>query len=199
MVIAYPYRPESLYLNVTNRCSNDCRFCVRKRGDFSLAGFDLRLTEEPSADQVLAAIAEQETAHGGPFGEVVFCGFGEPTFRLELIGEVGRALRSAGTTVRLNTNGQGALIAGRDPWPTLTDALDAVSISLNAPDSVSYQALCRPQHGEAAYDAVLSFAQKGSERVDEVVLTVVGFTLDDDATERCEQIANSLGVGFRIR
>ncbi|RLB54628.1 MAG: radical SAM protein [Deltaproteobacteria bacterium] len=199
MVIAYPYRPESLYLNVTNRCSNDCRFCVRNRGDFSLAGFDMRLTEEPSADQVLAAIAEREAAHGGPFGEVVFCGFGEPTFRLELIGEVGRTLRSAGTTVRLNTNGQGALIAGRDPWPTLTDALDAVSISLNAPDSVSYQALCRPRHGEAAYDAVLSFAQRASERLDEVVLTVVGFTLDDDATERCEQIANSLGVGFRIR
>ncbi len=198
-MIAYPYRPESLYLNVTNRCSNDCRFCVRRGGNFSLAGFDLRLTEEPTAQQVLAAITEQEAEHGGPFDEVVFCGLGEPTFRLELIGEVGRAVRRAGTAVRLNTNGQGALIARRDPWPVLTDALDAVSISLNAPDAASYQALCRPQLGEAAYDGLLSFAQSSSERLDEVVLTVVGFALDDEATERCEQIANSLGVGFRIR
>jgi TatD family-associated radical SAM protein len=198
-VIAYAYRPESLYLNVTNRCSNNCTFCVRRGGNFTLAGFDLRLTEEPTADQLLAAIAEQESEHGGPFEEVVFCGFGEPTYRLELIGEVGRAQRRAGTRVRLNTNGQAALIAGRDPWPTLTDALDGVSISLNAPDQASYLALCQPQHVEAAYDALVTFAQRAAERLDEVVLTVVGWTLDDEAAQRCEQRAKSLGVGFRIR
>lgn len=199
MVIAYPYRPESLYLNVTNRCSNDCTFCVRRGGRYTLAGFDLRLTTEPTAAEVLAAIADRESEHGGPFEEVVFCGFGEPTYRLELIGEVGRTLRRAGTHVRLNTNGQAALIAGRDPWPELTGALDGVSISLNAPDAEAYQELCQPQFGPAAYEAVLSFAERSIQHVDEVALTVVGFTLDDEAIKRCEQIADALGVGFRIR
>ncbi|MBW2458041.1 MAG: radical SAM protein, partial [Deltaproteobacteria bacterium] len=165
MVLAYPYRPESLYLNITNRCSNDCTFCVRRGGRYTLAGFDLRLTEEPTAIQVLAAIAEREAEHGGPFEEVVFCGFGEPTYRLELIGEVGRTLRSAGTHVRLNTNGQAALIAGRDPWPVLAGALDAISISLNAPDAESYQDLCHPQFGAEAYDALLTFARRSSDHV----------------------------------
>ncbi len=199
MVIAYPYRPESLYLNVTNRCSNDCTFCVRRGGHFTLAGFDLRLTTEPTAEQVLTAITDREAQHGGPFEEVVFCGFGEPTYRLEIIGEVGRALRSAGQTVRLNTNGQAALIAGRDPWPELADALDAVSISLNAPDAESYLELCQPQFGPETYEAVLSFARGSVQHVDEVVLTVVGFTLDHEAIAGCERIADSLGVGFRIR
>jgi len=199
MVLAYPYRPDSLYLNVTNRCSNDCTFCVRRGGRYTLAGFDLRLAAEPSSQAVLAAIAAQEEEHGDRFAEVVFCGFGEPTYRLDLIGEVGRTLRAGGQTVRLNTNGQAELIAGRDPWPTLDGALDVVSISLNAPDAESYVALCQPRFGPQAYEALLRFATRARDHVDEVTLTVVGFTLDEAAIQRCAQIADSLGLGFRIR
>ena len=199
MAIAYEYRPGSLYLNVTNRCSNACTFCVRQGEDFSLAGYDLRLRQEPDAQQVLDDIERQESLRGEPFEEVVFCGFGEPTYRLELIAEVGRSLRARQIPVRLNTNGQAALIAGKDPLPLLAGALDSVSISLNAPDAQSYLELCRPRFGRASYDAVISFAERAAEAFDSVVLSVVGYTLEPAALKRCAQIAASLGTGFRVR
>jgi TatD family-associated radical SAM protein len=83
VAVAYEYRPGHLYLNVTNRCSNACRFCVRQGADFSLAGFDMRLEREPSAAEVLDDIDRCEQERASSFEEVVFCGFGEPTFRYD--------------------------------------------------------------------------------------------------------------------
>jgi TatD DNase family protein len=199
VTIAYEYRPGSLYLNVTNRCSNDCGFCVRQGPGFSLAGFDMRLAREPSAAEVLEAIEEAAAERAAPFHEVVFCGFGEPTYRLDLISEVGRALREQHQWVRLNTNGQAALIAGRDPLPDLEGAVDCVSISMNAPDALTYEALCRPTFGQAAYPAVRAFAEACVGRFPEVVLTVVGFTLSDEDIDRSEAVAERLGAEFRVR
>ncbi len=199
MTIAYEYRPDQLYLNVTNRCSNDCRFCVRQGPDYSLAGYDLRLAGEPGVAEVLADIQRLESERGEPFDEVVFCGFGEPTYRLELIGEVGRALRKRAIPVRLNTNGQAALITGTDPFPIMAEALDTVSISLNAPDAESYVQLCRPEYGAMAYEALLEFARRSHEQIDNVVLTVVGFTLSAHDIARCRRLAESLGLVLRVR
>jgi TatD DNase family protein len=199
MVIGYELHPGTLYLNVTNRCSNDCTFCVRRRAGFSLGGFAMRLEREPAASEVLGDVARLERARGRPFDEVVFCGFGEPTLRLELVSEVGRALRAQGSRVRLNTNGHAALIAGGDPMPPLAGALDALSVSLNAPDAASYRALCRPRFGAAAYPAVLDFARAASERFAQVTLTVVGGTLDEPAIARSAEIAAALGADFRVR
>ena len=199
MVIGYELHPGTLYLNVTNRCSNDCIFCVRRRPGFSLGGFDMRLAVEPNGREVLDDIAHLEAARGLAFDEVVFCGFGEPTFRAPLVAEVGRSLRSRGVSVRLNTNGQAALIMDAPPMPLLERAIDAVSVSLNAPDAAAYEALCRPRYGRAAYDVMREFARQAVETFQSVTLTVVGSTLDEAALERCSAIAAELGAHFRIR
>jgi TatD DNase family protein len=199
MVIAYELRPATLYLNVTNRCSNDCSFCVRRRPGFSLGGYPMRLEREPGASELLDEVARQERARGGPFDEVVFCGFGEPTLRLELVDEVGRALRARGVRVRLDTNGQAALLAGRDPLPELARACDALSISLNAPTVARYLELCRPEHGAEAYEALTELARRAVEHGLDVTLSVVGHVLEPEEIAACERIARSLGASFRVR
>ncbi len=202
MTIAYEYRPGVLYLNVTNRCSNDCEFCVRQGPGYSLGGVDMRLQREPTVPEVIGAIDAREKSRGRLFDEVVFCGFGEPTHRLSLIGEVGRWLRGRGVAVRLNTNGHAALLNGRD-LPAVVDvvagAVDTVSISLNAPTAPEYVELCDPSFGEEAFEAVVTFARACVGRVNRVVLTVVGFTLKDEATDRCEDLAHDIGAEFRVR
>jgi len=204
MAIVYEYRPGRLYLNVTNRCSNNCVFCVRQGPGYSLGGVDMRLAAEPTADEVTEAIraAEQERRQGHVFDEVVFCGFGEPTHRLGLIEEVGQWLRGRGVAVRLNTNGQGALINRRGPEEVvaaLEGAVDRVSISLNAPTAADYDDLCEPTFGPEAFEAVLAFSRRSVERLPQVTLTVVGFTLEDEAIDRCEEIAHAIGAEFRVR
>jgi TatD family-associated radical SAM protein len=200
VTVAYEYRPGSLYLNITNRCSNSCAFCVRQAPGFSLAGFDMRLEREPGAAEVLEAVDEAQALRGEPFDEVVFCGFGEPTHRLDVVREVGRALRRDGAFVRLNTNGQAALLnPGRDPVEELDGALDAVSISLNAPDPETYLELCRPRHGRAAHAAVLELARRCVGRIPQVTLTVVGGTISSAQARRCAELARGIGAGFRVR
>lgn len=198
--VAYQYRRDALYLNITNRCSNDCIFCVRRGPGFSLAGFPMGLTREPTQDEVLQEV-ERVRAGAGPdrLREVVFCGFGEPTFRLDVLSHVGRDLRSRGFRVRLNTNGQAALLAGRDPFPHLEGALDAVNVSLNAPDPATYLRVCQPVHGPAAWPALLSFARVAADRIPDVVLSVVTAALDDDEVERCAALAARLGLPLRER
>jgi len=199
MVIGYELYPATLYLNITNQCSNDCTFCVRRRPGFALGGFSLRLQREPSAAEVLADVAAQRAARGRPFAEVVFCGFGEPTCRLDLVLAVGRELRARGERVRLNTNGHAALLNNTDGFPALGSALDAVSISLNAPDEAGYLALCQPRFGAQAYGALIHFARRAVACVPDVTLTAVSAALDDAALERCAELATALGAGFRAR
>jgi TatD DNase family protein len=206
MAIAYEYRPGRLYLNVTHRCSNACTFCVRQGSASRLAGHDLRLPREPDTAEVLEAIDAATAARGRAFDEVVFCGFGEPTYRLDLLRAVGRTLRRQGVPVRLNTNGQAALTAGGDPLTAggdpvaaLQGAVDHVSVSLNAPDAARYVALCRPQAGPAAWEALLGFCRDAVAHLPRVTLTVVGFTLEDEELERCESLADELGAELRVR
>jgi len=202
MAIAYEYRPGVLYLNVTNRCSNDCGFCVRQYPDYRMAGRSMRLPREPKVGEVLEAIEKEEEERRGAFDEVVFCGFGEPTYRWEVVCEVGRELQGRGVPVRLNTNGQAALILSRavdELVVELAQAVDTVSISLNAPDDAEYEALCEPSFGEAAYPAVLEFARQCVGRIENVVLTVVGHTLDGEKIDRCKELAEELGAELRVR
>jgi hypothetical protein len=62
--LAYRYGDgPSLYLNVTNRCTNRCWFCVRHRCE-GLDGAVLRGDAEPVLADLLAAVE----AHGGDRG-----------------------------------------------------------------------------------------------------------------------------------
>ena len=128
--IAYPIR-NSLYLNVTSRCSNRCTFCTRESSPI-VKGHDLHLEREPTAREVLAAAGDV-----AGYDEVVFCGFGEPLLRWDVVREVAQGLKARGARVRINTNGQSRLFLGRDILPEMAGVVDALSVSLNAPDAAA--------------------------------------------------------------
>jgi len=188
--IAYTIR-NSLYLNITNRCTNHCTFCTKFK-DFTVKGHQLCLEQEPTAAEVIAAI-------GDPTGyaEVVFCGYGEPLLRLDLVKEVAAWLKNLGLTVRINTDGQANLVHGRDILPELRGLVDVISISLNASDAATYQRICQSACGEAAYPAILDFLVCARQHIPTVVATAV--TLPGIDIDACRQLAAELGVEFRER
>lgn len=187
-----------LYVNLTNRCPCACTFCVRQLGDDGVcAGDSLWLEHEPTFDEVMAALDAADTATAD---EVVFCGYGEPTEAFDLLVQVGRAVKERyGLPVRLNTNGLGSLINGRDIAPELAGAVDTVSISLNAPDAARYQQVSRSRFGEASFEALLAFARAVRAYVPHVVMTTVSTTITAEEEQRCQAICDELGVRYRIR
>ncbi|WP_353683290.1 TatD family hydrolase [Thermodesulfovibrio sp. 3907-1M] len=187
--IAYKIR-DTLYLNITNRCTNVCRFCVRFHTDY-VKGHNLRLEKEPSANELIEAIGDPKD-----YKEIVFCGYGEPFLRLSLIKEVAKWIKEHGGRVRINTNGQGNLIHERRILPELAGLIDSISISLNAQDRETYNKICNPSNPDA-YDAVIEFIKEAKEFVPDVQVTVVDVKEVD--IKKCEEIANSLGVRFKIR
>jgi len=188
--IAYTIR-NSLYLNVTNRCTNHCTFCAKFK-DFTVKGHQLCLEREPAAAEVIAAV-------GDPAGydEVVFCGYGEPLLRLELVKEVAAWLKGRGVRVRINTDGQANLVHGRNILPELGGLVDVISVSLNAADAATYQRVCQSIYGEAAYAAVLEFLREARHYIPAVIATAV--TLPGIDIAACRRIAGELGVEFRER
>ncbi len=188
--IAYPIR-DSLYLNITNRCSNDCVFCVRNYTDF-VKGHNLRLDHEPTYDEVINSIDGLEK-----YPEVVFCGYGEPTIRLDLLKDVARYLKSKNVKVRLNTNGQGNLIHKRNIVPELVGLIDVVSISLNAEEPGKYRLLCKPHLGESAFQQVIAFAKESKKLLPRTILTALD--MEEVDLKKCEKISKELSVEFRVR
>jgi TatD DNase family protein len=181
----------NLYLNVTNRCTNECTFCIRYQTDV-LWGYNLRLDGEPTVEEVIDAIGDPTR-----FREVVFCGYGEPTIRLDVIKAVGAEVRRRGGRVRLDTNGQGSLIWNRNIAPELREVVDAVSVSLNAHDAEVYRSLCRPTREGDVFRHVLSFIRECAKAGIEVAASVVDVPGVDLA--RAKALADELGVPFRVR
>ena len=184
---------ENLYINLTNKCTDKCSFCIRDIAD-GIGGSNLRLEKEPETREIIEAVGNPEK-----YGEIVFCGFGEPLMRLEQVLEVSRYLKdNYNTRIRLNTNGQANLIYGRNIVPLLEGLVDSVSISLNAKNAEDYQRLCKPEYGEEAYYSVLDFIKECREYIPEVTITVVDVIPAEDI-RKCEVIAAELGVKFRVR
>ena len=182
---------DSLYLNVTNRCPNACPWCVRFRSPY-LKGYKLALEREPGYEEIVAAIGYVK-----PYREVVFCGYGEPTERLDVVKKVAAWVKAQGARVRLDTNGLGSLVAGRDIAPELAGLVDAVSVSVNTADARQYAELCRPRFGEAAYGAVIGFVKRAKDVIGDVTVTVV--SLPEVDVEAARRLAEGLGVKFRVR
>ena len=207
--IAYMLYPGKIYLNITNRCSNRCVFCVRNYTD-ELGGNYLWLTEEPSAEQIIDSIREElMTERYSAPEEIIFCGYGEPFYRPEVILEVLNDIKKVYpfTRTRINTNGQSLLInSGRSFIPELREFLDAISISLNAHNSSVYQNICRSLYGEKAFNSIVEFAGEAVKYIDSVILTVVddrkinsyGREQKIDMIKSME-IAHKMGAKFRIR
>ncbi len=188
--IAYRIR-DSLYLNITNRCSNSCPFCPKFR-DYMVKGHYLELEKEPSTREIIHAIGDPSN-----YREVVFCGFGEPLLRLDTVKEVAKWLKDQGARVRINTDGLANAVHGRNILPELEGLVDSISISLNADSSELYQKLCRPPF-EGAYEEVKKFISEAKRYIPDVTASVVGLPNVD--VERCRRVAEEeLGVKFRLR
>ena len=187
-----------LYVNLTNKCPCACTFCIRQNGDGVYGSDSLWLEREPTADEVCESIE----ANLGDCTELVFCGYGEPTERLDVLLEVARRVRAVHPEVpiRVNTNGLSDLIAGESTAHRFEGLVDTVSISLNAATAEEYVALCRPKFGAAAYPALLKFAEEVKGFVKDVVLTVVGTaSLTPEKEAACRRVAAEHGVPLRVR
>jgi Pyruvate-formate lyase-activating enzyme len=197
MTVAYEVG-NALYLNITNRCTNNCSFCVRYKpqGAGVLSEMNLWLEREPSVDEVIKDIQKRAISK---YKELVFCGYGEPMVRTDDIIEICRNLKEKySIPIRINTNGQANLIYGRDIAPRLEGLIDSVSISLNAKNKENYQSVCQSIFGDAAFDAVLDFAARCKKYVPKVTLSVVDFIPGEDI-QICREIAQNIGVEFRVR
>ncbi|MBN2058492.1 MAG: radical SAM protein [Candidatus Saganbacteria bacterium] len=184
----------SLYINLTNRCTNECVFCIRNLAQRFNKRYALWLENEPSVNEVLAAIGDASR-----YEQVVFCGYGEPLIRLEAVKSIARALKQKNkkTRLRLDTNGQANLFWGRNVLLELKGLIDKISISLDADKDQKYQEICRPNFGAQAYPAVLEFIKQSKQYIPEVEASIVDLPGINQAA--CAKIASDLGVTFRVR
>lgn len=187
----------NLYVNMTNRCPCACTFCLRQNGDELNGSGNLWLEREPSVDEVKA---EFDKFPPETYQDMVFCGYGEPTERLEDLLEVAEfAKKKFGKKIRINTNGLANLIYGKDVTPLFEGKVDAVSISLNTPDPEEYLELTRSKFGISSFEEMLKFAHDVKKYVPEVTMTTVETTITKEEEERCRKICEDLGVNYRIR
>lgn len=187
----------NLYVNLTNKCPCACTFCLRQNMDHVGESKSLWLEREPSAEEVIAEFAKFDMSR---FNEVVFCGFGEPTEAFEVLKKVAAFVKETyHMPIRLNTNGLGNLVNGRDITPEMEGLIDTVSISLNTPNSDRYHELVRSKFGDKSFDAMLDFAKSSTKYVTNVVMTTVDTTITKEEEEECRRICDSIGAKYRIR
>lgn len=197
--ISYEYG-DSLYVNLTNRCDCACVFCLRHNGHKgSIYADDLWLDHEPTRREALDDLLKRDLAS---YPEIVFCGFGEPTFRIDdilwLVDEMKQAVPNL-PPIRINTNGHANLIHGRDVTPELKGRIDVLSISLNGSTCEEYVKVTKPREGDKAWEAMLDFTRKAAQVVPKVVMTIVNKDKTPEEIEACRAMCESLGAKLRVR
>lgn len=196
MTITYPVK-NGIYVNITNRCPCACTFCLRKNGDSIFGSDPLWLDREPTVKEICESIDGWDLSK---YDEVVFCGYGEPTERLDDLVEVAKYIKSkSDIKIRINTNGLADLIWGEKTAPKLKDLIDTVSVSLNTTNKEDYLKIVRPKFGIDSYDAMLSFTKDCTEYVPNVVMTVVDVVTTKEEQEICKKICESVGATLRVR
>lgn len=190
-VIAYELHG-NCYLNITWHCTLRCAFCPKFNGNWVVQGYDLRIHREPEVNEILSAIGDP-----GRYKQIVFCGLGEPTLRLDTLLEVARELKKKGATIRINTDGLANLVYKEDVTPRLAGLIDYLSISMNAQNETLYNEHCRPKQ-EGAFEAMLEFAKKAKAYVPDVTLTALDGLAGVDI-KACEKICRDAGLKFRRR
>ena len=190
-IVAYTLHG-NCYLNITSRCTLRCRFCPKHNRNWVVQSYDLSLKHEPTREEILLALGDPARYH-----EVVFCGLGEPTQRLDVLLEIARSVKQQGGRVRLNSDGLANLIHGRDVTPELARFVDRISISLNAHNADVYEQHTHPKLA-GTYPAMLDFVRCAKSQGMDVTLTAIDGLPDVDIAA-CAKIAESLGVAFRRR
>ena len=188
-----------IYINLTNRCTNDCIFCLRNDKS-DVKGQELWLDDENSTAKDVIEQFEKiypET----PSSEIIFCGYGEPMLKLQELKEVAKYIKQKlpSSKIRVNTNGHVNFVCKRNVVPELKGLVDEFSVSLNGATKEEYNELSQPKFDEA-YDEVKKFIKACADEKISVVASVVdgykGRRLD---LKKCEQIAKDLGAKFRVR
>ena len=187
---------KNIYVNLTNRCPCACTFCLRQTKKM-LESNSLWLEKEPTVDEV---ISEFESIDIDLYDEIIFCGFGEPTERLDAIIEVSKYIkdRNPKIPIRINTNGLGDLINKKDIAPLLNGLIDTVSISLNAPTAKKFYEITKSKFGIESYDAMKKFAVSCKSYIPNVVFTVVDCIGEEDI-KASQKICDDLGIKLRVR
>jgi TatD family-associated radical SAM protein len=184
----------NLYLNITNRCTADCIFCIKRYSD-GVYGYNLRLSREPGLSTIIKVLSVPDLSK---YREVVFTGLGEPLVRLDDVIEVTKWLTTRGMLVRLDTSGHAKVMyPGRNVAQELSDSgMKVVSISLNAHNAETYNQLCNPKSRDA-YEKMLVFARDVSNAGMDLRFTVVGLPSVD--IEKCQDIAKEYCADFKVR
>ena len=185
----------NLYINLTNKCSNGCEFCVRNERASYYGNYLWLRHGEPTAEKVISALSAKDLS---AYKELVFCGFGEPTYKMAEMTEIADYAHSKGLKTRLNTNGQGNLINKRDIVPELKGKIDLVNVSLNAPDAESYQKICRSMFRLDAFPALVEFAKSCVKNGVSCRFSVVD-CIGEEAVASCRRLADSVGVPLYVR
>ena len=199
-IFVYTYSVEAeheqyLYVNLTNRCTNRCTFCIRTNKEGVGSGTHLWLSHEPSVSEVIDALKEYDI---NSYKEVVFCGYGEPTMRIDELVEVAKWIKqNYKVKTRINTNGHANEYNKKDVTPLFDGVIDSVSISLNASNKKAYDECCKSIYGEEASDIMLDFAKKAKEHT-KVALSVVDI-IGEDEVKACKKLADKIGVELRVR
>ena len=182
-----------IYINLTNRCSNACDFCVRINDSYSK--HSLWLEKEPTTEEVINSFDRLDFEGTKEF---VFCGYGEPIYKLQEMLEISEYLHKHGKTTRLNTNGQADLIWGEEVAPKLKGYIDVVSISLNASNAKAYQDICHSEFGEKAFYSLLNFAKECKKYVPSVKLSLVD-VVGEEEIKKAKELCDTLGIDLRVR
>lgn len=194
--IVYEFE-NNLYVNMTNRCTNSCTFCIRNNGDCVGNSKSLWLEEEPKREEIWAEIKSRKIE---TYNELVFCGYGEPLLRFNDVLYICEKMRSySNISIRINTNGQIEFINKRPLAQQFEGLVDCISISLNAPNAKKYNELCKPAL-DGVFEAILNFTRHCKIYVPTVILTVIGDILTPEEIQVCRTIAeDEIGVKFKIR
>ncbi|MCX9009772.1 MAG: TatD family nuclease-associated radical SAM protein [Candidatus Methanoperedens sp.] len=184
----------NLYLNITNRCTAECVFCIKRYSD-GVYGYNLRLLREPVLSEI---ISELEQTDLSKYREVVFTGLGEPLLRLDDVLKITEWLAGRDIPTRLDTIGHARLLyPGRNVTRELADAgMKVISISLNAQDENTYNQLCHPKYRNA-YKKMLEFARDVSNAGMELRFTVVDLPVVDIA--KCRELSREYCADFKVR
>ncbi len=195
----------NIYINLTNYCSNACEFCVRNHGS-TMDGrefgshkgegdCDLWLDREPSYKDVTDILDKMDFSR---YKEMVFCGYGEPSARFDLVEMLCAYAHDRGIKTRINTNGQGSAILGVDIAPRMSRCMDTINVSLNATDADSYDKLCHSVFGKKAFDIMLDFAKECLRCGGNVVLSIVD-CVPPEQLQKAAEIAREIGAKLRVR
>ena len=196
MTIFYEFEGK-LYANITNRCPCSCVFCIRKNGDSVADNDSLWLEHEPSYEEIIKAFDDFDKTG---LHELVFCGYGEPMERADVLLEVAKYVKqTTDMKIRINTNGLGNLVNERDIVPELKGLVDTISVSLNTPNADEYHRLVRSKFGEKSFDAMIDFTKECTKYIPNVVMTTVETTITHEEEKQCQEICDRIGAKYRIR